>query len=132
MGTNYYWYKNGRCEHCGSFLDEGIHIGKSSSGWYFALHIYPEDHINTLVDWMGKFFKEKSVIVDEYGREITADEMIDNITNRSSSRSNFDNRWLRENHAHVGLNGLAAHNIDGRHCIGNGPGTYDYMIGDFS
>ena len=34
MGTNY--YLNDR------------HIGKSSAGWYFALHIYPEENINSL------------------------------------------------------------------------------------
>ena len=50
MGTNYYLYQKPDCECCGRPF-EPLHIGKSSAGWCFALHIMPEDGISTLLDW---------------------------------------------------------------------------------
>lgn len=133
MGTNYYWYKNLEpCECCGKYCDP-IHIGKSSGGWNFSLHIHPESGINSLVDWVAKFTQSGSAIINEYGSGIIPDEMIDIITNRSWEPSSKRNaQWYADNYAHEGINGLVAHNVDGRHCIRNGEGTYDYMVGDFS
>ncbi len=98
MGCNYYTIK--KCECCGH--EERKHIGKSSAGWVFALHIEPENGINSLEDWK-KYWKDKTII-NEYGEEITPDEMLDNITNRSHPN---------------GLSRLS-------HCVRHGDGTYDY------
>jgi len=45
MGTNYYLVKNERppCPCCErTYVQERLHIGKSSGGWCFALHVIPE------------------------------------------------------------------------------------------
>lgn len=88
MGTNYY-FETGVCRECGK-PDERRHIGKSSGGWCFSLHIYPEDGINDLDDWKRVFDEEarheRARIVDEYGRQLSVPEMLVVITER---------RWRR-------------------------------------
>lgn len=59
--------------------DGELHIGKRSIGWYFILHIYPEKNINELIDWVSEF--KNGNIFDEYGHQITANEMIEIIIN---------------------------------------------------
>jgi hypothetical protein len=36
------------------------------------------------------------------------------------------------NYSERGPNFLLRHRVNGRHCIGHGPGTYDYIAGEFS
>jgi hypothetical protein len=134
MGTNYYLetkYKDA-CSHCGRGPDVvRRHIGKSSGGWCFALHVYPEYGINDLADWhpllmLGHIF-------DEYGETIPIDVMYHIITNRGFQNSPTpDECFLEDNYAELGPNGLARAKIDMRHCIGHGDGTWDCVIGDFS
>jgi hypothetical protein len=133
MGTNYYLYKKTNCECCGRPFDP-MHIGKSSSGWCFSLHIIPEDNINTLEDWKLLWNKQGSIIRDEYDKVISVVEMEDIITNRSwvKNTNKKDQQWYLENHADQGPKNLARHKIDGRHCIGHGEGTWDYIVGEFS
>lgn len=109
MGTNYYWSQP-PCAHCGR-SDPRIHIGKSSAGWAFSLHVYPDDGINSLDDWEAKF--KSGQIHDEYGKRLMPDEMVERIAVRHHPR------------------GLSRHPIDGR-CIGHGPGPWDLIVGDFS
>lgn len=54
MGTNYYLrLKSEICPHCGRG-DEGLlHIGKSSAGWCFSLHVM--NRIQSLDDWKKAF-----------------------------------------------------------------------------
>jgi hypothetical protein len=111
MGTNYYVEVQPPCECCGRGY-EHKHIGKSSAGWCFSLHVYPDEGINTLEDWK-EYLKDK-VIKNEYGGIVTLDELLRCITKR--------------NHP----SGLSRHVIDSRFCIGHGEGTWDYLIGDFS
>ncbi len=125
MGTNYYHHRNA-CPHCGR--GEKRHIGKSSGGWHFSLHVYPEEGINTLEDWVRLFDEPNSRITNEYGDPIWPIEMVDEITVRSSQ---WTEQKMNSNHAEPGLNGLVRHKVDGVHCVGNGPGTWDYIIGDF-
>lgn len=140
MGTNFYWHEEpclNPCKHCRD--DSRMHIGKSSGGWCFALHVYPESGINTLADWQVKFMQPGSVIMDEYGRGVSVDEMMDKITKRSWPRTNevpygyrsMDD-FLRKNSARLGPNGCWRHSVDGVHCIGRGEGTWDYIVGEFS
>lgn len=98
MGTNYY-------------LDntEGLHIGKASFGWAFALHVYPEQGIADLGDWAVKWMGHP--IYNEYGEQVPQDEMVSIITGRTFSRRMP---------------------VDGIHCIGHGSGPWDLMIGAFS
>jgi hypothetical protein len=135
MGTNYY-LKQKCCASCGR--SDERHIGKSSAGWCFGLHVYPDDGINTLEDWRKLFSDQSNKIRDEYGSDVEPQEMLNAITNRSWVRNQKPmmyrdwSEFNRLNHATEGPNGLSRHQIDGRHCIGHGEGTWDYLIGDFS
>ena len=114
MGTNYYLHTKPDCECCGRPFD-ALHVGKSSGGWCFSLHVMPEDGINTLDDWRELWRKAEATIRNEYGELIPAGEMERIITNRKW-RGGFPLR----------------HELDGRHCIGYGDGTWDYITGEFS
>lgn len=133
MGTNYYWTPNYKppCAHCGRAFEQEkqIHIGKSSGGWCFSLHV--TDYINDLVDWREIW--KAGTIFDEYDREISVEKMLEIITEREwASNDRLTPQWLHENHAEVGPNGLARHKVDGKHCIAQGHGTWDLLPGEFS
>lgn len=137
MGTNYY-IEEDICEYCGR-SDEGYHIGKSSVGWCFSLHVDPDNGIICLQD-VQDLWQDK-VIRDEYDHVIPEKEMILIITDRDrgeewerSAPFGYSSwaQFHRDNHSEQGPNGLLRHQIDGNHCIGHGPGTYDYLIGEFS
>lgn len=130
MGTNYYLVgKSSVCGCCGHESKEpDRHIGKSSGGWCFSLHVYPEEGINTLNDWIGLF--ETGKILNEYGEEETKNDMVSIITERSWNK-HPDTVFCTMNHAEPGPNNLARHKL-GEYCIGHGEGTYDYIVGDFS
>jgi hypothetical protein len=135
MGTNYYWYEKPACECCGRSY-EPKHIGKSSGGWCFSLHVIPEDEINDLPDWKKLWLTPGSFILDEYGRKFKSQEMKDIITNRAWTIKKpeiggklFD---YKSNYAEPGPNGLVRHTVDKIHCIGHGNGTWDLIIGEFS
>ena len=75
MGTNYYSVKRD-IEHLVmmDFYDlhercydldgnDVLHIGKSSSGWCFSLHVIPEQGINSLQDWVKLFIDPERMIL---------------------------------------------------------------------
>jgi hypothetical protein len=121
MGTNYY-LKFDKCQSCDR-AEEELHIGKSSAGWCFTLHVYPERGINSMVDWIKLF--ASGCIQDEYGRKISPTELIDVICDRS-----WPDPIEPESDTVPGPNNLIRHKL-GSFCIGHGAGTYDYCIGDF-
>ena len=114
MGTNYYLHEKPDCKCCGRPF-KPTHIGKSSGGWCFSLHVIPEDSINTVDDWRELWNKPGAFIRNEYGEIILVHEMERIITERS---------WRGNPPQH--------HEQDDYHCIGHGPGTWDYINGDFS
>ncbi len=136
MGTNYY-VKSEICKTCGK-SDEDLHIGKSSGGWCFSLHVHPDLDINNLDDWKRYLNSNLVTIVDEYGDIVSFERLMSNITERKWGRKRGPYGYLnwpefhRDNHSEDGPNGLLRHKIDNQHCIGHGNGTYDYMIGEFS
>jgi len=131
VGTNYYYIPKPACSCCGREFDR-IHIGKSSAGWCFGLHVNQED-INTLEDWKKLFEIEGSVIMNECGDVVTKEEMLSNITDRSwKGQTDWTDEMYAQNHAIKGPNGLARHSLYPGLCIGHGEGTWDYLIGDFS
>lgn len=130
MGTNYYYYKQQPCPHCGRDYT-ARHIGKSSAGWCFALHVYPEDGINTLDNWKDLLFVPRTIIKNEYGEIVTPHELLDIIRNRQSGNVKTPT-WLALNHAVCGPNHLARCRINDGSCIGHGEGTWDYCVGEFS
>lgn len=114
MGTNYYLEPKPACEACGR-EHERLHIGKSSGGWMFSLHVMPEKGINSLGDWAVLWYTPGAIIRNEYGEIITPEEMLSTITKRE---------W--------GGSVPQRHKIDGSFCISHGSGTWDHIAGDFS
>ena len=128
MGTNYYAVEE-PCPTCGR--GDERHIGKSSGGWCFSLHVYPDDGIHDLPEW--EIVWRNATIRDEYGDELSADEMRAIITERAwAATTPHASQWYRDNHAMPGPKGLARSAVDGSHCIGHGSGTWDLLVGDFS
>lgn len=93
-----------------------LHIGKSSGGWRFSLHVMPEHGIHDFMDWMAMATDPEWIIMNEYLDIINYVELIQLVAYRQSSPQ-------RE---------LKYHTIDGRHCIGHGSGTWDLILGNFS
>ena len=83
MGTNHYLLID-PCPTCGH-TDKRYHIGKSSGGWCFALHVFSPDYddeieAHSLDDWIQLWSGPLSVIEDEYGDNVSTDEMLKIIT----------------------------------------------------
>lgn len=129
MGTNYY-HKDyaGACPTCGQGAAEK-HIGKSSAGWTFGLHVYPEDGINSRLDWFTRLL-DGGVIEDEYGQPLSVEDFMLVIDARTG-RGGMTGVELAQNHAVNGPDGLVRHQIDGRFCIGY-DGKCDLLVGEFS
>jgi hypothetical protein len=136
MGTNFYFHHN-VCKCCKR--SDVMHIGKSSGGWCFLLHVgLPDDDVpQTLEAWKEKFKEPNSFIENEYGERLEPDEMLAMILERSwAHKGHYEHdNWsafLNLNNAVQGPNNLLRSKIDMCHCIGHGDGTYDLIIGEFS
>ncbi|MGQ4893385.1 MAG: hypothetical protein ACP6IQ_02030 [Candidatus Njordarchaeia archaeon] len=149
MGTNYYLRYH--CKECGH--TKSLHIGKSSCGWTFGLHVYPEKDLLDLRQ-IWKFIKSEvnkgAIIENEYGEKVFLEEMLKIIRDRerpddykltdekikdSSAYYPYKNlkEFLEANHAIWDDEyNLLRRKVDGIHCIGNGNGPYDYIVGNFS
>lgn len=131
MGTNYYWYPRPECPHCKRPY-EPVHIGTSITGWCFALHVIPEEGINTLMDWIKRFDAPNAIIEDEYGNVLSSKEMQVEITERSAKEVFRTACFLEDNFAQEGPNHLLRSRLVSGHCVGHGEGTWDYLVGEFS
>ena len=93
MGCNYYAIDN-FCSQCGRGEIQ-YHIGKSSIGRRFALHIDFEidgKKISCLQDWLDYLNKDTVKIINEYKEEITLSDLVSNITERTGElRCHKDN-----------------------------------------
>ncbi len=131
MGTNYSWHRAPPCDKCGHTSVAPLHIGRSSGGWCFGLHVYPESGPLNLGEWTRLW--ESGVILDGYDEEVSLEQMLDIITDRGESGCRKEDAlWYQRNSAMPGPKGLARHRIDTQHCIGHGKGTWDLLVGDFS
>lgn len=143
MGTNYYLHDKPPCPTCGREY-ERLHIGKSSGGWCFSLHVIPEEGIFDLSGWIERWNKPEAVILNEYGDVVAPSGMHAVITERAKRIGWHDLRdevpsgyksWAEfheRNSSCEGPNGLLRHRIDRRHCIAHGAGTWDLIVGEFS
>jgi hypothetical protein len=141
MSTNYYLSNpNG----------SKLHLGKSSVGWTFALHVYPGRNINDLSQLIAHIELEKkdneSIIIDEYGTELTYHGFLEVVAKRYNPRiikAGWDSDWWSDfydseehfhqcNHSIRGPSGLFRRRVDNERCIGHGYGTWDYCVGEFS
>jgi len=132
MGTNFYLHAPA-CSHCGH-AEEPLHLGKSSAGWCFGLHIYPD---KLLCDWQDMWSHIDALvengnheIKDEYGDTVDPALFFSIVWDRSRQEPP-SLQWLKDNHAVPGPYGLARHKLDD-HCIGHGEGPFDYIVGYFS
>jgi len=107
------------------------HLGVSSGGWCFALHVYPEEGINTLDDWMCLLEKPGSGIFDEYHRLVRLNVMLLDIKDRWCPPVERGEEFYRTQFGEPGPNGMIRHKIQEGRCIGHGPGPWDYFIGTF-
>lgn len=139
MGTNYYLFKDA-CPHCGRG-DDALHIGKSSCGWCFALHVYRDgEGPANLEEWKAAWSVPGVEIRNEHREKISPEDMLATITDREgrpdSGKAPFRYASLSEalfkNHAQIGPRNLWRHKIDGTGCIGHGDGTFDLIVGEFS
>ncbi len=128
MGTNYYLEAPEPCPCCGRPYDRK-HIGKSSAGWCFALHVYPDEGIFDLADWQFKWATSACDIVDEYGRKTTPEQMLSVITERASPYADKDASVWR--YAVPGPRNLLRHKLNDTLCVAHGAGTWDCCVGDF-
>ena len=150
MGTNYYATKGAKepCECCGRpYEEERLHIGKSSGGWCFSLHIIPEMGINDWLDWERELASGAWKIVDEYGDEWELSELRKYVTERKGREDRFsdlggtvhgyhsEDEFHRRNHSERGPNGLLRHQIKPETwtygCVKHGEGTWDCITGEF-
>lgn len=92
MGTNYYLHEAKPCPTCGH-SNPPRHIGKSSAGWVFMLHVYPEEGINTYEDWYERWTRQGAVIMDEYGvNQIPLQFMVKTVTARAGTLRSTSHR----------------------------------------
>lgn len=84
MGTNYYLFRPATCRYCLLPHEEAqLHIGKSSGGWVFSLHLTPEQP--SLAAWyaeIGEALSAGGRIEDEYGRPVTLEKLRAEIEQR--------------------------------------------------
>ena len=62
-----------------------LHIGKSSGGWAFGLHVIPELGLNTWADWEGFLAVYSDRIYIEYGARVTLSELRKTICDRQGN-----------------------------------------------
>lgn len=144
MGTNYYLYLKSDYEVISNYFKVRknnnvfnivehellsairINIGKSSSGWKFCLHIYPNHNINSFKDWYDILQNDEYIIIDEYNEEINKNEMINIITKKARVYKKEDTGKIIDNQYIVSEVGLLQHSYQGFIVVENE--TYDYLI----
>jgi hypothetical protein len=140
MGMNYYLHEN-VCKHCGRGDPVPLHIGKSSAGWVFSLHVIPQIGINDLVDWERRWSMLEVGIKNENGEVLSIKEMRQHICDRLRE-GGWNGRTIPTgykswsefhelNDSQRGPRGLLRHRI-GNFCVSHGKRTWDCMAGDFS
>lgn len=93
--TNGWVYNNkyyATVENLNDDYEVKLHIGKSSYGWKFLLCAYPELDIMSLEDWEDLSKKPGNRIINEYGEDISLDELKDTILNRVTPDGGFSTR----------------------------------------
>jgi hypothetical protein len=134
MGTNYYIYVDTDDTSPDGVEVEKLHIGKSSAGWVFSLRVYADRGILSLYDWLPVLLNSQNVIRDEYGRNITAHDMLRTITMRERTEPvNWSELQFEINQAEPGPCNLVRHREMsgyGRK-VTHGEGVWDYCDYEF-
>ena len=149
MCTKYY-LQPAPCPSCGH-IHPPTYLGESSEGWCFLLRVHPEegiDSLSDLINWIADEIRLNNArIMDEYEEEYSLLGFLDIVTKRSNPKiinmgwaKSFDHyKWYKNEadfHQHNGSergpSGLLRHRIGSGYCIGHGPGTWDFTVGEFS
>lgn len=116
-----------------------LHIGKSSGGWSFLLHVIPDRDLNSLADWRAFLERPDVEIFDCEDTFMDSAGLIDVITERADFvvgdlRRQRSSEWQFQNHAFFDERFKLARPVVGGSggCIRNGDGPYDLIVGDFS
>ena len=107
MGTNYYLHRplTNICPHCGRGDSEDfnppVHLGKSSAGWCFSLHVYPEgaegvgafSGLDGMKSWLSAEIAKGSSIRDEYHELLSLEDFLGVVTKREWYRDGLSDWW---------------------------------------
>lgn len=100
MSTNYYC-ETGRmleveCD-CGfkHMMPETLHIGKSSCGWTFLLHVIPEKGLECWKDWEEVLVGSRRIF-NEYGDDVTLEEMRETVLHRARELNDEEKARMEE------------------------------------
>jgi hypothetical protein len=86
MGTNYYAFGS----HSGEQEEgSGLHIGKKSAGWRFLFRAHPDLYLTSLEAWMWILSSTGVEIADEYGSEISVNELVSIMQSTEDPVSGF-------------------------------------------
>jgi len=88
MGTNYYALEN-PCSECGKPKDGRLHLGKSSAGWKFSFR--KQDKYNNFEQFKEFIESDNVKIKDEYGKQISSQNLIKKIKSKKDGRSHMKN-----------------------------------------
>lgn len=130
MGTNYYTETPAcevACEHCSEKRE--LHIGKSSGGWKFGFQGHPDLGLISWVAWQ-KFLADRP-ITDEYGRELSLDELRQVVEDRRAPRGLARPICRVEPSAEEIAVGFGGRRSPDRHHY-HDPAGFDFYDGDFS
>ncbi|MBD3004638.1 hypothetical protein [Streptomyces sp. 5-10] len=93
MGTNYYVGLGpcpNACEHCSK--STRFHLGKSSVGWKFLHHADARwGPVDARTQWMT--LAKSGPIKDEYGQEVTLDELLEWIRGKEGGQSHLTKKF---------------------------------------
>ena len=145
MSINIY-FDVGHCSCCGR-ADAEYHVGKFNAGWVFALHLIPEEGLNTLQDWtdlITTLRKDGNAlsIHDDYGNRMSWNHVLSKIAAHHSSTAWEDRiydfagmcteeKFHQANLSERGPDNLLRRKIDGAYCVSHGP-KWDGIVGNFS
>lgn len=124
MGFNYYMN-----------LPDGTrrHIGKSSRGWCFAMHV--DDAIQDFNALCRALWHYGECVCDEEGDPVHRAVLLEDMLLRGMTSVSRTQEYLRVNHAVMGPNGLLRSEISvSSRCVGHAAGglPIDYIEGEFS
>jgi hypothetical protein len=110
MSCNFYARPAGACE---TRCDNWVHLGVSNSGWAFIFQAFPDAEIDgpDAVTWpvtdYASWLKllDLGEIYDEYGHQVSKDELVAHIEARRDGRSQLSRDDFRDDLGNVFVKG---------------------------
>ena len=113
-------------------MPETLHIGKSSWGWTFSLHVIPEKGLECWRDWEEVLVGSRR-IYNEEGEDVSLEELRETVLHRARKLSDEDKARMEETARRYG------YFLDRRTWLFRGnesnkgeDGDYSMMEGEFS